>query len=185
MSFLLLFLTFCSKIILLDIKAIVNEFYHMDARNDLKKQVFMAARDQGISSVLFRNATRQKLGLNVTDSECLSFLSIKGVSTPTELARYTGLTTGSATIMLDRLEKAGFITRRPNPHDRRGVLIEINKHWMEAAGPLVSGVQKAHNELIAMYSDDELEVIADFLNKFTKNVQEATKALDQNTNEMV
>jgi DNA-binding MarR family transcriptional regulator len=150
----------------------------MDAKNELKKQVFIAARDQGIGSVLFRNATRRKMGLNVTDSECLSFLSIKGVSTPTELARYTGLTTGSATVMLDRLEKANFITRKPNPNDRRGVLIEINKHWKEVSGPLVVGVQKAHNELIDRYSNKELEVIADFLTGFTKNVSEQTQAIE-------
>jgi DNA-binding MarR family transcriptional regulator len=150
----------------------------MDVKNDLKKQVFLAARDQGISSVLFRNATRRKLGLNITDSECLGFLSIKGVSTPTELARYTGLTTGSTTAMLDRLEEAHFITRKPNPNDRRGVVIEINKHWMEVAGPLVVGVQKAHNKLIDRYSDNELAIIADFLTRFTKNVTDSTDAIE-------
>ena len=83
----------------------------MISKKDLEKQVFMAAREQGISSVLFRNAIGRKLGLNITDSECLSFLTIKGISTPTQLARYTGLTTGSVTAMLDRLEKASPIDR--------------------------------------------------------------------------
>ena len=150
----------------------------MDSKQDLEKQVFMAARDQGISSVLFRNAVGRKLGLSVTDSECLSFLSIKGVATPTELAKYTGLTTGSATAMLDRLEKAGFISRAPNPHDRRGVLVKINKRYMEAAGPLVAGIQQAHRELLAGYSAEELETIAGFLTGFTKNVQEYTEKIN-------
>src|SRR5581483_10759074 len=92
-SFLLQFVQFYSIIILLDNQTIVN----MIAKKDLQKQVFMAARDQGISSVLFRNAIGRRLGLSITDWECLSFLTIKGVSTPTELAHYTGLTTGSAT----------------------------------------------------------------------------------------
>lgn len=151
----------------------------MDSRKDLEKQVFLAARDQGISSVLFRNTTRRRLGLNVTDSECLSMLSIKGIATPTELSRYTGLTTGSTTAMLDRLEKAKFIRRKPNPADRRGVLIEINEPWGVAAGPLVAGVQQAHRELIASYTDEELKTIADFLTRFTKNVTDQTKLLEQ------
>jgi DNA-binding MarR family transcriptional regulator len=152
----------------------------MTSKKDLEKQVFIAARDQGISSVLFRNATARRLGLNVTDSECLSFLTIKGgVSTPTAIARYTGLTTGSTTAMLDRLEKAGFITRKPNPNDRRGVLIEINELWMKTAGPLVAGIQKAHGELITSYSDKELEIIADFLTRFTKNVKEQTEMIEK------
>lgn len=150
----------------------------MDSKKDLEKQVMIAARDNGMSSVLFRNAIGRKLELNITDSECLSLLSIKGISTPTELARYTGLTTGSTTAMLDRLEKAKFIRRLPNPKDRRGVLIEINKHYTETVGPFIAGLQKAHNELLASYSDRELETIADFLTRFTNNVQDSTKMIE-------
>ncbi len=164
---------------LLEIKVIVNKIFPMNTKKDLEKQVFIAARENGISSVLFRNAIGRKLGLNVTDSECLSLLSIRGISTPTELARYTGLTTGSTTAMLDRLEKAKFIRRKPNPKDRRGVLIEINQSSMVTVGPLVAGVQKAHGELIASYSTKELETIADFLMRFTKNVKESTTVIEQ------
>lgn len=152
----------------------------MNTKEDLQKQVFTAARENGISAVLFRNAITRKLGLNVTDGECLSLLTIKGVSTPTELSRYTGLTTGSTTAMLDRLEKAQFIKRKPNPHDRRGTLIEIGKKWGETAGPLVAGVQQAHAELIASYSEDELKTIANFLTRFTNNVKKQTAKIEQN-----
>jgi DNA-binding MarR family transcriptional regulator len=158
---------------------ILSRRFNVDLKRDLEKQVFAAARDNGISAVLFRNAVARKLGLNITDSECLSLLSIKGVSTPTELAHYTGLTSGSTTAMLDRLERAQFISRKPNPDDRRGVLIEINKKWTETAGPLVRGVQQAHAELIASYSDEELETIADFLTRFTNNVTEHTKIIEK------
>lgn len=151
----------------------------MDSKKDLERQVMIAARENGISAVLFRNAIARKLGLNITDSECLSLLSIKGISSPTELARYTGLTTGSTTAMLDRLERTGFIKRKPNPEDRRGVLIEIDENWTETAGPLVAGVQKAHWELIASYSDKELKTIADFLTRFTHNVIEHTKMIEK------
>ncbi len=149
----------------------------MNSKKDSEKQVIIAARENGISSVLFRNAIGRKLGLNITDSECLSLLSIKGISTPTELAHYTGLTTGSTTAMLDRLEKAEFIRRMPNPKDRRGVLIEINKQYTETVGPFIAGLQKAQNELIASYSDKELETITDFLTRFTNNVKECTKTV--------
>jgi DNA-binding MarR family transcriptional regulator len=149
----------------------------MDSKKDLEKRVIMAARENGVSSVLFRNAIGRKLGLTITESECLSLLSIKGVSTPTELARYTGLTTGSTTAMLDRLEKANFIRRKPNPKDRRGVLVEINQQYTDTVGPYIVGLQKAHHELLASYSDKELETIADFLTRFTNNVKERTKII--------
>lgn len=152
----------------------------MDSKRDLEKQVMMAACENGISSVLFRNAVGRRLNLNITDSECLSFLTIKGVSTPTEIAHYTGLTSGSTTAMLDRLEKANFIKRKPNPKDRRGVLITINKTWTDTVGPMVEGIQKAQRDLIASYSDEELATIADFLTRFTNNVKDSTKTIEQN-----
>jgi DNA-binding MarR family transcriptional regulator len=151
----------------------------MTSKKNLENQVFLAARDQGIASVLFRNAMGRKSGLNITDSECLSLLTIKGIATPTELARYTGLTTGSTTAMLDRLEKAHFITRRPNPQDRRGVLIEIDQRSAAAFAPLVAGVQQAHRELIASYTEQELETIVSFLTAFTQNVKRHTELIEQ------
>jgi len=152
----------------------------METKQHLEKQVMMAARDQGVSAVLFRNAIARALGLNITDSECLSFLSLQnGTSTPTDIARYTGLTTGSTTTMLDRLEKAGFIARKPNPTDRRGIIVTLNKQWMNRAGPLVAGVQMAHKELLASYSPEELVTIADFLTRFTQNVTQQTTIIEQ------
>ena len=153
----------------------------MGSLKDLHRRVLMASRENNISSVLFRNAVRSKLGLNITDSECLSFLSIHGVLTPKEISRYTGLTTGSTTTMLDRLEKAQFITRKPNPNDRRGTLIEINPKWTEAVAPLVTGIQKEQAELIESYSEEELEVIEDFLTRFANNVKEQITKIEQDT----
>jgi len=151
----------------------------VDSTKDLQRRVIIAARDYGISTVLFRNATGRKLGLNIADTECFSLLQLKGISTPTELARYTGLTTGSATAMLDRLEKAELITRKPNPKDRRGVLIEINRQNTGAVGPMVASAQKSLHELVESYSDRELEIIADFLTRFTTNVTEYTSSLER------
>ena len=142
-------------------------------------QVMMAARENNISSVLFRNTIRRKLGLNITDSECLSLLSLKGALTPKEIGRFTGLTTGSTTAMLDRLEKAQYIQRKSNPRDRRSTLIEINQKWTETSGPLVAGIQTAQAELIASYSDEELAVIADFLTRFAENVKQHTEAIEE------
>jgi len=151
----------------------------MNTKKDLEGRVMMAARENNISAILFRNSIRNRVGLNITDSECLSFLAIKGVLTAKDLSHYTGLTTGSTTAMLDRLEQAEFIRRKPNPDDRRGVLIEIHENWTQTVGPMVSGIQKAQSELIASYSEAELEIIADFLTRFTDNVKKYTQMIEQ------
>lgn len=40
-----------------------------------------------------------------------------------ELGKKTGLSTGSVTALVDRLEKAGYVVREKDPNDRRRVVI--------------------------------------------------------------
>jgi len=81
--------------------------------------------------------------------------------------------------MLDRLERAHYIKRIPNPKDRRGVLVEINKHYTKSAGPYVADLQKEHRELISSYSVKELQTIIDFLTRFTSNVKDRTSTIEK------
>jgi DNA-binding MarR family transcriptional regulator len=70
--------------------------------------------------------------------------------------------------MLDRLEKAGLIERRPNPDDRRGTLIVPAKSGAETAASWFESARKAQDELISSYSEKELEIISDVFERFTK-----------------
>ena len=137
-------------------------------KTDLKKRALAAVRDYGVHLTLFRNAMSEWAGLNVTDMECLRLLFQKGVATPSELARHTGLTSGATTAMLDRLEKAGLLERRPNPDDRRGSLITPARSGAEIAASWFESARKAQDELISSYSENELEIIADVFERFTK-----------------
>ncbi|MGF7228603.1 MAG: MarR family winged helix-turn-helix transcriptional regulator [Candidatus Saccharibacteria bacterium] len=152
----------------------------MDAKTDLQKKVFSLTREYGMSSVMLRNAVSRKLGLNITDMECLSLLSVKGLSSPTELARYTGMTTGAATTMLDRLEIAGFITRKPNPNDRRGVVVEVNAQSTKKMGTVFAGAQAGQRSVIESYSPGELRIIVDFLEHITQSVSAQADVLSKN-----
>ena len=151
----------------------------MNTRDELKRQISMATQEQGINSVLLRNAVSRKLGLSVTDMECLSLLYAKGISTPKELAQYTGMTPGSATVMLDRLEKAAFIERKPNPNDRRGVLIEVSKESMKRVASMFAAARQAQDELMESYSDQELEIVAKFMARFAENTKKHKELLEK------
>jgi DNA-binding MarR family transcriptional regulator len=137
-------------------------------KTDLKKRALMAVRDYGVNLTLFRNAMSEWAGLNATDMECLRLLSQKGTATPTELARHTGLTSGATTAMLDRLEKAGLIERRPNPNDRRGSLIAPEASSGAKMATWFESARKAQDELMSTYSENELEIIADVFERFAK-----------------
>ena len=137
-------------------------------KNELKKRALMAVRDYGVNLTLFRNAMSEWAGLNVTDMECLRLLFQKGVATPSELSRFTGLTSGATTAMLDRLERAGLIERRPNPNDRRGTLIAPAPSSGEKAASWFESARIAQDLLISSYPESELEIIADAFERFAK-----------------
>ena len=135
---------------------------------DLIIRTNIAARDYGIQMTLYRNIIFEKLGVNGTDMECLGFLLSKRISTPTELAKYTGLSSGATTAMLDRLEKGGFIERRPNPDDRRGTLIVLAKSGADRVAHWYAPVGKAQEQLISNYSEDELQLLSGFFESYAK-----------------
>ena len=145
---------------------------------DLMIRTNVAAREYGIQITLYRNIIFEKLGVNGTDMECLGFLLSKRISSPTELARYTGLSSGATTAMLDRLEKGGFIERRPNPDDRRGTLIVLAKSGAEKVAPWFAPVGKAQDALISNYSEKELQLISDFFERYAKIWEQEREKLE-------
>ncbi len=147
---------------------------------DLVKQVILGIREYGISNVLFRNVVAEKLGVNVTDMECLGLLFHKGIATPSELSKHTGLSSGATTAMLDRLEKSKLIERRPNPHDRRGTLIVIVKEEAKKLEPLFISSRLAQNKLVSSYTEKELELLLNFFNKSVSMWEKEREKLQNN-----
>src|SRR3984957_5631092 len=90
------------------------------ARRRLESEFLLALRRAGAAMQLLGAASAERIGINVTDLNCLNLLALSGQMTAGELARATGLTTASITGVLDRLEEAGFVRRQRDAHDRGG-----------------------------------------------------------------
>jgi DNA-binding MarR family transcriptional regulator len=123
----------------------------------------LGLRKTGSLFQLMSQAAADRIGLNVTDLNCLNLLSFSGSMTAGELARATGLTTASITGVVDRLEASGFVTRERDPADRRRVVVAIvlEKALSDVASvfsPMIADWQ----QLAAQYSDDELRLIVRF-----------------------
>ena len=95
-------------------------------RAQLHEAVINSLRQFIAGSILYNQQIADRVGLRLTDMQCINALELIGPSTPGELTRFTGLTTGGVTVMLDRLEKGGYLKREPNPRDRRSVLVHLN-----------------------------------------------------------
>jgi MarR family transcriptional regulator, organic hydroperoxide resistance regulator len=107
-------------------------------------------------AVLFNQHVADEVGLHLTDLQSLSFLVLQASVTPGTLAQWTGLTTGGVTVMLDRLARAGYIRRRPNPDDRRSVLIEVNPAKLKRLQAHYAGVVRQLETIYAGIPEAEL-----------------------------
>lgn len=90
-------------------------------------------------------------GLGVTDTRFLVHLSaIEGqATTPKHAGDLLELSTGAMTSLLDRLERHGHLERRPNPVDRRSILVHLTP----------SGAAVAR-EVTAVYAEVFAEAVA-------------------------
>ncbi|CCH48190.1 MarR family winged helix-turn-helix transcriptional regulator [Pseudodesulfovibrio piezophilus] len=64
-------------------------------------------------------------GLTLPQVHALEILGTHKALRMKELAERMGVTTGSLTVLADRLETAGMIRRKPHEEDRRSILVEL------------------------------------------------------------
>ena len=67
------------------------------------------------AGIFFNAQAAEKAGLGLTDMQLLHMLQLYGPSTPSLLAKWTGLSSGGITVALDRLEKGGLPPPRAQP----------------------------------------------------------------------
>jgi len=95
------------------------------------------------------------LQVNRTDLRCLELLLNADGLSPRELGRRLGLTTGSVTAMLDRLERLDLLTRAPHPHDRRMSVVSITEHAASRCQHLIAPLVEDGNAVLAQDFDLE------------------------------
>jgi DNA-binding MarR family transcriptional regulator len=74
---------------------------------------------------------------------------------PSAIAAELGLTTGSVTTLLDRLEKANLAKRERDPADRRGIIVHPTPNLFATLGPLYRSVATQLERISASYTAEE------------------------------
>jgi DNA-binding transcriptional regulator GbsR (MarR family) len=143
-------------------------------RRHLESEFLLMVRRAGSVMQLLGATAADRLGINVTDLNCLNILALSGQRTAGELARATGLTTASITGVLDRLESAGFVRRERDPADRRRVVVRLEAvRGMRDVAPVFAPVVEAFREAAAEYSDEQLRMILEFQYRMEHIMREA------------
>ncbi|MFJ8964284.1 MarR family winged helix-turn-helix transcriptional regulator [Lentzea sp. NPDC102401] len=121
-------------------------------------------REQSALTVMFHTKVAARMGLSATDEKCLDLaMRAGGPITAGRLAELSGLSTGAVTGVIDRLERAGFVRRVRDPHDRRKVLVEVTVGDVEKFGQLFEEARQSLIEVLGHFGDDELQVIERYL----------------------
>jgi DNA-binding MarR family transcriptional regulator len=106
-----------------------------------------------------------RLELRDVDLGCLDLIARYGPLSPSALARRAGLHPATMTGILDRLERAGWVTRDRDPTDRRAVTLRSRRERTAELVRLYAGMSGSMDRLCAGYQEAELEVVVDFLRR--------------------
>lgn len=139
----------------------------------------MMGRELSDAVVFFHEAIAAHVRMNVTEWKCLGLLDQHGPLTASRLAELSGFTTGAITGIVDRLERAGYVRRRPNPDDRRSVIVEPAhvKELKDRVIPIFQSLGQAMAQIVARYDKNELAAIARFLSEMTDVLRQETTKL--------
>jgi DNA-binding MarR family transcriptional regulator len=143
----------------------------------LHRALVLALLDLGIEIDTEGQAAATLIGINQTDLICLNALFRQGAMTAGQLANLIGLTSGATTTAIDRLERAGYVHRQPDPSDRRRVLVEASKHGAHQAFSLFDDLLERTAQLSAGYSNDQLTLLLELLERFRALIAEHTTTL--------
>ena len=139
----------------------------------------LLGREFSSAVVMFHEAIGQRLGLSAAERKCLDILDRLGPVSAGRIAEHTGLTTGAVTGLIDRLSRAGYLERMPNPADRRGVLITLrpdsphDKILPSVFGPLATDLA----EVASHFDPDQLAAIGEWIARTTEVLHRNTQRI--------
>jgi|TARA_R110002126_G_scaffold98508_3_gene229010 DNA-binding MarR family transcriptional regulator len=113
----------------------------------------------------FDRMTADEIGINATDLLCLVW--VERAEQPVSakaLSGFLGISTGSTTALIDRLEKRKLLKRARHPTDRRGITLQPGP---AVARPEIVAVRAQYRNLMTQawsgFSEAELLVVQRFL----------------------
>ncbi|MBC2878460.1 MULTISPECIES: MarR family winged helix-turn-helix transcriptional regulator [Streptomyces] len=143
----------------------------------LADHIMLAMTDLAGALGRLHDRIAQQLNVAPTDLLCLHTLDREGPTTAGTLSTRLGRTTGAVTHMLDRLEKGGYVHRRPHPEDRRRVIVEASPEGLRRIAAYYKGLDARSRTLASDFSPQELQAILRFLTGSRNDVLAETEEL--------
>jgi DNA-binding MarR family transcriptional regulator len=148
-------------------------------RRRLATEIKDSLRELSNQLSLLNHQVGAHLELRDVDLDCLELITRHGPMSPSTVARRAGLHPATMTGVLDRLERGGWVVRERDPEaaDRRAVTVRGLRDRNAEVFKLYAGMNTTMDKLLADYSEAELELLVDFLQRTTAAGQSATATL--------
>jgi DNA-binding MarR family transcriptional regulator len=120
--------------------------------------------DLAIASSRIDVAIGDRLGLSGTDFLALKYVMVCELPLgPARLGQLLGISSGSATALVDRLEQAGHLERRAHATDRRRKVLAVTATTRHRVFTELLPVASALSGFVDSFSEAELAVVRRFL----------------------
>ena len=131
----------------------------------------------GLERDRMRAALARHAGVSATDLDALEHLEADGPLTQRDLGERLSITSGAVTMLVDRLEAAGWVVRRPHPSDRRYILIELSAQAAEHTPTGLATYHSSVQALVAGVPSQQRRHIATFLQAAAEAASKAAQDL--------
>jgi DNA-binding MarR family transcriptional regulator len=111
-----------------------------------------------------------------TQQAALLLAAGSGTSTPRQLMDLIGTDTAGLTRLLDRLQGKGLAGRRPNPADRRSVLVVPTDSGLALVPELAPVFGEVVMQLFAGFADTEIAQFTSALQRMSQNLERSSGA---------
>jgi DNA-binding MarR family transcriptional regulator len=137
-------------------------------------------RELRIELAILNHRVGSRSEVKDSDLDCLDVITRHGPITPTSLARRIGVHLATMTGILDRLERGGWIVRDRDQRDRRAVVVRVVPGKQRGIIQLYDGMNSSLDQILDSYSDEQIDLIVDFLRRCTQAGQSAADQLAKN-----
>ncbi|GAA1819574.1 helix-turn-helix domain-containing protein [Actinomadura chokoriensis] len=119
-----------------------------------------------VNAVLGNDRIAREFGLTVTDTQALHLLVLRDdIRNAKQLSDATGISTSTVSRAIDRLERAGYLQRVPDPDDRRSARLDVDMAKVKPLFDRYAGYVTHLEKVNADYTDEQLDLIAGYLEK--------------------
>ncbi|MGG3574499.1 MarR family transcriptional regulator [Bacillus gobiensis] len=115
------------------------------------------------------NDLLKKTGLTASQAEVIRVLNDWKTLSLKELGKLLICETGSPSRLIDRMSKDGLIEKIIDPNDSRYLVLQLTADGLEKAKSIKNIEKQFYEQVMTMYSEDELEKTTSLLMRFLKD----------------